>query len=264
MQEEYISLVDELEIACRLYFAERLVSAYIHGSIDKLDAVYGISDLDYYVVISDNASAEDLQWQQAITVQLQKQFDAVDEIHLTIQSVDGLKNDPFVRFILTHNATLRMGRSIESIPDYQNCERYEPCRDLAQMRLSFARKCFEEALCQQQPECTGEIPSNAYYAARKLARYFVIIEGAYFLMARGGFCGFEKENVMFGLRKEAAHFLSTLNMVDSVLSDPLSEKIDRETFLKNVKPLVEWMFSEIENTTIALQTELNEAADIVE
>ena len=246
MQREYFLVVNELERQCSTYFCNRLVSAYIHGSVDKEDAIYGVSDLDYYLIVSDCIKAEDYEWQNNVIEQLQNQFDVVDEVHLTIQSVKGLKDDPFTRFILSYNATLRMGKRIESIPEYHSCEWYCPNKYLAKMRLSFARKCFEEALEQKTPACTGEIPNNVYYAARKLARYFVIVEGAYFLMTRNKFCGFDKKVVLSGLNEEASAFQDVLKMTEFVLSDPLRAQIDQETFLQTVQALIEWMFQEIQ------------------
>ena len=246
MQKEFLLLVEELENECKAYFAERLISAYIHGSVDKQDAIYGVSDLDYYLVVSGDISSEDIQWQGEITEQLQHRYDAVDEIHLTVQSVEGLMRDSFTRFILSYNATLRMGNRIESIPEYQHCQWVEPDKHLAKMRLSFAQQCFKDALSRRKPECTGEIPKNTYYAARKLARYFVIIEGAYFLMTRNRFCGFDKESVLSGLREEAIAFQDVLDMVASVLENPVRAQIDQDIFLEKTCSLIEWMFHEIQ------------------
>lgn len=246
MQSEYIPLVNELENECRLHFADRLVSAYVHGSIDKQDAVYGVSDLDYYIVVAEDIKTEDLKWREEIKTQLQQRFDIVDEVHLTMRSVEALKDDPYTRFILSYNATLRMGQAIECIPVYQNCECYSPSKEVAKMRLSFAMQCFAEALQQKQPQCTGKLPSDTYYAARKLARYFIIVEGAYFLMTRNRFCGFDKDYVLTALRECATGFHDALNMASAVLSDPLRAQIDQETFIKKAQPLVEWMFCEIQ------------------
>lgn len=53
MQQEFIPLVEDVECRCQTYFADRLTAAYFHGSIDKHDAVLGISDLDYFLIIAD-------------------------------------------------------------------------------------------------------------------------------------------------------------------------------------------------------------------
>lgn len=246
MQKEFLPIVEELEYKCRVYFAERLCSAYLHGSIDKQDAVYGISDLDYYLILYDDIRVEDLAWSRKITKQLQNRHKSVEEIHLSIQSIEDIKREPFTRFILAYNATLRMGEKIEDIQEKGKLECFCPDKYLAKWRLAFARRCFEDALQKRQPACTGVLPTNTYYSSRKIARYFVVVEGAYFLMTRNMFSGFGKECVLTQLREEIPSFQSILNMVESVLNDPIDIQMDHDTLLKEIKPLVSWMFDEIE------------------
>lgn len=103
--------------------------------------------------------------------------------------------------MLKYNSVLYHGKDIVNELDNSGCEKFEPNAEMAKGRLAFARQCFEQALDNKQPMCTGEIPTDTYYASRKYARYFVIIEGAYFLMSQSRFESLEKENVLNKLYK---------------------------------------------------------------
>ena len=175
MQSEFKPIVEKLEYYCRTYFGKRLLAAYLHGSIAKGDAVSGISDLDYFLIISDVLTENDEVWIRETTAELEKQYSVVEEVHLAVHTVEVLKSDRFALFTLKYNATLRMGIDITEIPALSGCEIYAPDKYMAKSRLAFAKKCYEDALEGKQPACTGEIPSNTYYAARKFARYFVVI-----------------------------------------------------------------------------------------
>lgn len=249
MQREFKPIVEELEKYLRSFFAERIVSAYLHGSIDKQDAIPGLSDLDYFLLVSDACLQEDESWINEMVCGLQEKYREVNEIHLMVKTVDALLDDPFTRFILTQNATLRMGCPIESIDEYKTCVWYSPNTKIAKMRLAFARACFQDALNGMQPACTGGIPGNTYYAARKYARYFVVVEGAYFLMTRNMYRGFDRECVLSGLKKEAPQYELEINMTERVLLDSIETEMGGDLFLHMIKPLVEWMFDEIENAS---------------
>lgn len=129
----------------------------------------------------------------------------------------------------------------------EGCDRLFPNADTAKMRLDFARQCFSEALGGGQPSNTGEIPSDTFYAARKYARYFAVIEGAYFLMSQGRFSTFEKENVISELRNATTGFEDILDITERVLYDPVKAGVGKDDYLKTVRPLVEWMFEKIQN-----------------
>ena len=96
--------------------------------------------------------------------------------------------------------------------------------------------------------CTGKIPTNTFYVSRKFARYFVIIEGAYFLMAQNKFESFEKENVLSKLYDYAKGFDKELNMTHEILQDPIKAGITHNEFLQRIHIFVEWMFDKIEKS----------------
>ena len=75
-----------------------------------------------------------------------------------------------------------------------------------------------------------------------------MVEGAYFLMSRNIFSGFDKACVLTGLKAEAPSFSCVLGMAESVLDDPVHAHIEPAKFLEEVRPLVEWMFEEIDRS----------------
>ena len=59
MDQQFTLLAQEADMLCRDYFGKRLAACYLHGSIAMGDAIAGISDLDYYVVLSESLTEED-------------------------------------------------------------------------------------------------------------------------------------------------------------------------------------------------------------
>ena len=104
---------------------------------------------------------------------------------------------------------------------------------------------LEHTLNGKQPASTGEIPQNTYYAARKFARYFVVIEGAYWLMSQNKFKSFSKEDVLSGLKENCKQFEDIFELTDSILRDPVDAGIGHVTYLKRIEPFVEWIFESI-------------------
>ncbi len=245
MQREFSPIVKDLEERLHGYFAERIVSAYLHGSVNRGDAIPGLSDLDYFIILSGTLCVMDQVWLKETAVCLKRQYPIVDEIHLMPKGIHELAEDPFTRFILEQNADLRFGKPVSEIQELASCMWYRADKSIAKMRLSFADACFCDALKGLTPASTGEVPQNTYYAARKYARYFVVIEGAYFLMTRNAYQGFEIEQVLGGLRREAPQFAHEIELSEKILFDPIAAGIRHDLFLLRIKPLVERMFSEI-------------------
>lgn len=241
MQQVFATLVDDAVERCRAYFGGRLTAFYLHGSVAQGDAIPGVSDLDTYLVIEDEMRLPDRQWLAEAEKTLVSQYLALtDGVHLTACSIAELQQNDFAKFALKYNAILITGRDVVSemqvpLPDAQ----------MARGRLSFARQCFRDALAGRQPANTGDIPADTYDAARKFARYFVIIEGAYFLMAQGVFVSFEKQVVLAGLRAYGSVFQNVLDATECVLADAHTAQLTQTDYLRMIEPFVKWMFDEI-------------------
>ena len=248
IQKEFVPLVEDSIACCCKYFGSRIIAVYLHGSICSGDAIPGISDLDSYIVINDNLTNTDKDFLQDLEWNLQKKYTIVDGVHLSVHTMDELKSDKFTRFILIHNSTLYKGTDIVRTIDSNCKDRYKADKQTAKLRLSFARKCFEDALNGKEPACTGEIPVNTYYAARKFARYFIIIEGAYFLMSLNQFRSFKKECVLSQLKKDLNEYDKVLTLTEKVINNPIETGIKHDDYLKMIQPVVDIMFERIEKS----------------
>ena len=244
-QKEFQPLIDEAIVRVRKYFRTRFLAAYLHGSLNYGDAIPNISDMDCYIVTSDDLSDGDQAWICDTETALQKDYPIINGVHLSVHSAEEVRKDPYARFILKYNAALYSGIDIVEACSVEGLEEIKPDQDTAKARLGFARQCFADALSGKQPACTGELPENTYYIARKFARYFVIIEGAYWLMSVNRFHSFEKEQVLSDLRANCPAFHDVLDLAESVLLDPARAGIQHEEFLIKISPFVLWIFESI-------------------
>lgn len=191
LQPEFQPLVNAALAATQDAFGARLAAFYLHGSIAMGDAVPQVSDLDAMLVLTDSVTQRDLAWQTAAQAQLAAQYPLIEDVHLNLISQSGLAQNAFACFALKYNATLLFGQNVTAaLP----CP--APDAAMAKSRLAFARNCFDDALSGKQPACTGPLPEDPFFRARKFARYFVVIEGAYFLMSQGKFTTFAASGVL--------------------------------------------------------------------
>lgn len=246
IQEPFRLLVDSIVSECIKYLGSNCVAIYLHGSIFYGDAIEGVSDLDSCLIISEPLTKDEKTCLWECAEMLQMRFPVAEEVHISTYTENDLKSDKFTRFILKYNAGLIYGEDIVNEIDGIVEDRLIPDKKTAKVRLDFAKNCFQDALAGKQPACTGKLPENTFYAARKFVRYFVVIEGAYWLMTLNRFQSFRKEDVLQGLWENTTGFESILALSETVLVDPLSAGVAHEDVLKKIRPIVEWMFREIE------------------
>ena len=246
IQPEFRDLVDEALGAAREWLGQRFLAAYLHGSVEKGDAVPGVSDLDLAFIASQRDREEDGAWLRGLCDSLEREYPVIDEAHITLMSLNELRENRFARFAYTVNASRIAGEDAAAALNAEDEQRYLPDKRMAKMRLGFAKQCFEDALEGKTPACTGPLPVNAHDAVRKLARYFVVIEGAYFLMARGRFQSFYADDVLKRLAEEAGGFAEEIELARCVLVYSAEAGIKPQTLLRRIEPLVRWMFEEIE------------------
>lgn len=248
MQKEFTPLVEEAAMFCKKYFMEKLLAIYLHGSIATNDAIPYVSDLDCYIVTSKELSNKDKKYLEQTECELQLKYPIINGVHLSAHSAKNLMEDPFARFLLKYNSILYIGNDIVKRLDESGCEKFEPNAKMAKGRLAFARQCFQQALEDKQPMCTGELPSDTYYISRKYARYFVIIEGAYFLMSQNQFESFDQKEILNKLYQHTDEFKQELDITCLILENPKKAGIKHIEFLKQIRPLVEWMFHQIDQS----------------
>lgn len=247
MQKEFQPLVDDAIARVREYFGKRFLAVYLHGSLNYGDAVAGVSDMDCYIVISGELNDDDKSWISGNEALLQEKYPVINGVHLAVHSAEELKKDAYTRFMLTYNSSLYAGADIVQTLNTEEFGVIRPGREAAKSRLKFAKRCFDEALSGRQPACMGELPENTYYIARKFARYFVIIEGAYLLMSINKFNSFEKTKVLMGLRENYSEFNGVFDLTEKVLINPSEAGITHGEFLMKIRPFVMMMFESISN-----------------
>ncbi len=206
---------------CAAAFGERLEAIYLTGSLYYGDAVPGVSDLDSFAVLREERPGDATQAER-VERELERLFPELNGAHVGMLTEKRLASDPFCRFMLRYNSELLSGRDAAGEMDAR-LGGLKPDGRTARLRLPFARRCLADALAGRRPECTGEIPRDPAYAARKLARYFVVVEGAYFLMSRGKFTTFRKEDVLAGLGRECPEFGPELDLARTALAGRAGE-----------------------------------------
>lgn len=246
MQKEFLPLVDDAIVRVRNYFSRRFLSAYLHGSLNHGDAIPYMSDMDCYIVIKDALKNDDKAWLSDAENYLQHKYPIVNGVHLSTHSAEEVKKDAYTRLILTYNSSLYKGIDIVKVFN-EKFGMIKADKNIAKTRLKFAKQCFEDALNGKQPASTGELPKNTYYISRKFARYFVIIEGAYWLMSINKFNSFEKGQVLIGLREACPGFNHVLDLTEKVLQNPVEAGITHEEFLEKINPFMSMIFENISN-----------------
>ena len=241
VQPEFQPLLDEALRLSQEALGSRLCAFYLHGSIAQGDAIAGVSDLDAMLILADDVTVSDRTWQTAAQQELHTRFPIAEEVHLTLLSLDDLAGNDFARFALRYNASLASGQDVVRSMD---CP--APDAAMAKSRLDFARQCFDDALTGKQPACTGPLPADPYWLARKFARYFVVIEGAYYLMAQGAFISFAPRDVLPALERYVPQFAPELHLTQQVLADAPAAGITGQAYLYKIHMLVKWMFNHIQ------------------
>ena len=245
IQSGFEAVVDDTANKCKDYFRDRLYSMYLTGSISVCEAVAGESDLDYWVFISDELSDDDKAWIKNTEAEIDSNYEVINGVHINVKQVEELYRDKFTRFALKYNSFLFYGGDIISDIESSGVESYEPNKIIAKVRLPFAKKCLEDAMENICPQCMDEIPENTYFAARKYARYFLVIEGAYYLMAINKFITYKQETVIQLLRENSVGFTDILNCSYEVLKNPLKAAVKHDDYIAIIYPFVEWMHDEI-------------------
>jgi hypothetical protein len=246
-QEEFKGLIAAADECCARRFGARLMAAYIAGSVAFDEALPGASDLDWFMFLRDEPSTADKSWRYRAQKRLEIRFPAAAEVHLNLFSVHWLKREKFSRFILRYNAVKVRGRDLVAELEHSGFRTPRPSRGLAKSRLPFVRKCLKEALAGRRPPSLAELPEDPFLTTRKLARNFVIVEGAYALMSAGAFKSFRQEAVFCGLRRISRRWGSLIDTTQAILEDPRRAAVRPAEFMREVNPFMDWAIDLIED-----------------
>lgn len=246
LQNPFMQLSYAAVSTCVDILGDTLLAFYLHGSALHGDAIVGVSDLDCCLIVAH--ALDNRQTAALIDTErsLQARYPVASEVHLNVYTIDALQQDSFARFLLRHNAAILYGKNVVDILEAQGYITPRPDAQLAKSRLPFARDCFRDACIGKQPACTGKLPDNPYLQTRKFARYFVVLEGAYWLMTQGIFTTFDKTTVLRDLKKHLPEFCDVFTQTERILQNPLQTTMPPKQFLSHIRPFVERIFSDIE------------------
>ena len=246
IQEGYRELVSVADKWCADRFGDRLAATYLAGSVAVGEAWPGASDLDWWVFLRDELTRADRAWRARAEKRLETRFPIAPDVHLSVFSVERLKRETFWRFILRYNSLRIRGRNLVAELGRACARTPRPSRKLARSRLPFVRMCLDEALAGRPVPALGSLPSDFFLATRKLARNFVIVEGAYVLMAKGEFVSFRQEAVLQGVRRISRRWGNLTKMTEAILQDPHGAAVRPDEFMKEAGPFVNWAIGEID------------------
>jgi hypothetical protein len=247
-QPGFADLIAATDDACAERFGTRLLAAYVAGSVALGEAWPGASDLDWFVFIRAELTAADQTWRRRMQVRLAAHFPVVSEVHLNVYPLARLASEPYWRFIMRYNAVRIRGTDVVARLDRRGYRTPRPNRALAKQRLPFVRKCLAEAMSGRRVSALAELPEDQALATRKLVRNFVLVEGAHLLMALRVFRSFRKTEVLSALRISAPEWRSLYELAERILNDPNSVDVERQQFMQEVRPFVEWIIGAIERS----------------
>lgn len=246
IQDGYRELVATADRWCADRFGDRLAATYLAGSVAVGEAWPGASDLDCFVFLRGEPTAADKVWRRRAEKRLEARFSICPNVHLTTSGVERLEQEAFWRFILRYNATRIRGVNLIAELGRRGIRTTRPSRKLARGRLPFVKACLDAAMAGQRVPSLGKLPSDPFLATRKLARDFVIVEGAYVLMARGAFVSFKQEDVLKGLRRVSRRWAGLVRTAEEILRDPHKAGVRPEVFLDMAEPFVNWAIERID------------------
>ena len=109
------------------------------------------------------------------------------------------------------------------------------------------RRNIEGAVRGELPkELIPKLPVEPPLATRKLARNFIILEGAHLLMADGAFCGFRRKDVLAKLRVLYPQWTTVFDRTDAILEDPFAAPVKPEDYIAEIAPFCRWSIERIE------------------
>jgi len=235
------------------YFGDRLAAIYFGGSIAIGDALAGVSDLDWWMFIDGEPGEADLAWCETLRETVATRYPQIAEYHPTPYPVAKLEQDAFWRYALRHTAMQLYGRDILGELEARGIAIDAPSRAMAIKRLGWAKPLLDHLRAGVIPDYLYKAPEIPCLAIRKLARYFVIVEGAYLLMAEEKFASFRASEVLPALRAHFPQWQKLYNMTAEVLADPYSITFTEETYRGELIPFFAATIKHVEGLAAGAQ-----------
>lgn len=245
MQDEFRPAIEHALELCLSRFGSQLKTVVLGGSVAFNEALARISDVDWFAFISDEPTDADMQWQAETKQLLERAYPVVSEFGLGIFPVEHLKKQDSWRFIIKYNSIKLYGVDIISELEAEGIETLPPTIELLKSRIPWTEAMWKAALEGNIPEKLFKTPDDPFLASRKIARYFVLLEGAYLLMLDSGFTSFRQSDVLSGLRELYPEWKKVFDLTEQVSNAPQEVRIPPETIVTAINPFVCWMLQRV-------------------
>lgn len=246
MDNDFAPAIQDAVKAYEVQFGAHLRAIYLSGSLAFGEGLPGISDMDIYAFIDRELEPCELQWRPQSEEVLGRRYPQVEHFCLNINPLDFLAEQVWWRFLLRYDSVRLRGEDIVAVLEQRGVSTPAPSLEVAKTGLAWMHKCFEGAAKGQVPKELYTAPTDPYLATRKLARNFVIVEGAYLLMAEGKFVSFRSRDVLRQLRCRYPQWEELYAIVEATQHDPVAAAVDPKEFLAHLTPFVHWTIARTE------------------
>lgn len=238
IQEEFRAPVEEALQNCLIRFGDRLKSVVLGGSVAFGEAVPGASDVDWFTFLKDEPTSEDIEWWDETRAKLTNDNPAIKEFGSGLFQADRLRQEHYWRFIIRYNSVLLYGSDIVAELEREGVKTLVPSAKMLKSRVLWVEETLKAAVAGNIPEKLFETPKNPAFLARKLARNFVVLEGAYLLMADGHFETFRQKAVIDKLRFHYPEFADLYDITEQLAMNPMQVDISPVNLLHMIAPFI--------------------------
>lgn len=234
IQNEYKDQVEDVVNFLVSEFNPHVLAIYIGGSVWNNEAIPYVSDVDINMIMEYNIDSKNKI--DAFLKELRSRYCFSAEIHINVYSIDFLAKNPMMRFIIIHNSGLLYGINIVKQINDKSSDSVVPSVDAYMKRRDFAIKCFKDLVDERvKLDNIGLLPADEQYASRKIVQYFLVIEGAYYLMKMGRFISFETALILEQLRSFNIISASEAKLCLKIIRKPKSTEITIAESIELVK-----------------------------
>ncbi|OIP07531.1 MAG: hypothetical protein AUJ96_07320 [Armatimonadetes bacterium CG2_30_66_41] len=120
-----------------------------------------------------------------------------------------------------------------------------PSQEAARSMAASMEKILDETEQRGFPERICKLPADPRLATRKLARWFMIREGAHLLIAEGAFPSFRQSDVLDQLKATYPQWRALFVLTERILDDPFRAGVPPDEFLGRAAPSLRWAIRRI-------------------
>lgn len=238
-QEFGPTIVRALDL-CEGHYRGRLKAVFLAGSVAFGEAWPGASDVDLFVFVDPGPNEGDRAWAGDTSRALSGNLPAGSDFHLAVHPFQRLRTDETWRYLLRFFATqLHGGDSLADL-ERDGIHTPRPTKRMATIAVRTTRRVLDETMEDHFPERVFPLPSEPWKATRKLARWFMIHEGATLLIADDKFTSFRQTDVLRQLRTAFPQWADCFAVTERILTDPEGAGISPDEFMAVVAPFIRW------------------------